>query len=471
MGIDEYLIYVLIAIAAAFYISAGTDRKLLGFFLSLWIMAQPVLNARFIIPLPGLPFELQPNRVLFLFLVMYLIWGKLSGRGNVQSGAGVNRRPPFEKYIYLYLFAVLVSLAINYSSVYTKNIIAAPLEIITFLVVYTVCKNYMTESLFEAIVKTVVIFAVVSACIAIVQIVFMSDLLRTVEATIAFGNVHRAYATFQEDGALGFFEILSLIIVLVRYQNKSRLYALVPLIIVSILFTFHRLGVVILFICLTIYMAYYSRKRFGVPVLLLMLTVPVMLSLSFYIYQQMGGHSAVVEERLKQDTVTGRLMQYKVTFESLLDHPLGMGGYENPEYFKLMLKYHMTKSVPDKFGAHPEPLAVHNGYLEVGIKYGIPSMIIFSLLLFSMFRYFKNMASKSSHYMVAPFFAVLIWILSNMTQSTSFFRSYFVTLLAIVCGSSIALYQKSLTGNPKNADVTRAQTKPAQKRAGRKAIP
>lgn len=438
----EYLIYVLASVVAGFYVAAGTDRKLLGFILALWIMAQPVLNAKFIIAIPGLPFELQPNRILFLFLVMYLIWGKLSGRSNAQQNADDIRRPPFEKYIYIYLFAVLVSLAVNYSSIQPKNIIVAPLEILTFLAVYTACKNYMTKSLFEAIIKAVVIFAVVSACIAIVQILFLQEFMRTVEPTIAFGKVYRAYATFQEDGALGFFTILSLIIVLVRYQNQSRLYAILPLIIVSVLFTFHRLGILIFFICLTMYMAYYSKKKYGMPVLLLMLTIPVMLVLSLYLYQQMGGHSAVVEERLKQDTVTGRFMQYQVAFESTLGHPLGMGGYENPEYNQLMAKYNMMKWVPDKFGAHPEPLAVHNGYLEVGIKHGVLAMLIFIALLVSMLRYFRRMASGHHGYNIVPFFAVLIWVLSNTTQSTSAFRAYYVILLAILCGSLTALQRQ-----------------------------
>lgn len=430
-----YLLYVIFAAMAALYLAMQTDRKVLSFVLILWLLAQPVINAKFIIPLPGLHFDLQPNRILFLFSLVALFWGTVSGQ-QAPSGS----RPPFEKYIYIYLGLVLLALSVNYSFMNPKSVIAVPVEILNFLVVFLLAKRHMTEKVFEAILKAIVLLAVIGALIAIIQFFVSTPFMRTGDLRPAFGNKLRSTGIFQSEYDFGYFQILALMVVLVRYQGKAIRFFVGPLLVLSVLLTFHRLDYIIMFICYASYRAFFSKRKVGVPALAVAVMVPVLLILFLNVYQSMGGHSAVLEERLKQDTVSGRFVQFQVVWDAIMAHPLGLGSYDHPDYVKLMTRLGMVEWVADPSGEfHPRPLTVHNGYLATGIQYGLLGMVAFTALVFSMLRYFKKLIKPDLRYSAVAFYAVLIYALSNLSNSVSIFRAYFVVFLALLCGSLIAL--------------------------------
>jgi hypothetical protein len=448
----QYFLYLVFATGAVLFLTARTDRKGLAFILLFWIFAQPVLNAFFSIPMLGLPFELQTNRIFFLLIATYLVSAWLLKKKPTSGFA--ERRPEFEKYLYIYLVLVIIALLINYSKVNPKSIIATPLEVVTFIVVYIAAKRYATESILEAILKGVVILAVALALVAIVQFAFVPQLLRTgsvIDIRQAFGNYLRSTGIFQSEYDLGYFQNLALMIVLMRYRGMLRLYVLVPLLILSVLLTFHRANYIITFFCLTSYFAYFSKRKANPIALVVMLAIPFTLVFSYEVYRSIGGHSELVKERLEADTVTGRLMQYEVVANSMWDHPLGMGGYENPAYFDLMNKYGMMQWVPDgKGGTRPQPLAVHNGYLATGIQYGVLAVPVFVMLLISMFRYFRKKVSTEYRYSLVPLYAVIIYALSNMSNSITIFRAYFVILLALLSGAFVAVYRARNTAVQKS---------------------
>lgn len=432
-----YLLYLIFATIVAFYLSMKTDRKVLGFVLIFWLLAQPVIDGHFGIVLAGLPFSLPPNRILFLFVLVYLLWGMISGL-KVPTGTS----PPFEKYIYVYFALVVLALVMNYSSINTKELFSVPVEIATFFAVYAVAKRHMTKSAFEAIIKAIVFLAVICAVIAVIQYFIDPTLLRTRDMREAFGEKFRSTGIFESEYDFGIFQILAFIVVLIRYQGKLVRYFIAPLLAFSVLLTFHRLDFIILYVCFMTYLALSSKNKLGLPVLLLAALIPAMLFLGFEAYQSMGGHSVIVEQRLSQDTVTGRFKQFKIVWDAMLSHPLGMGSYENPAYYKLMAKYDMMLWLKDESGIdRPHPLAVHNGYLAVGIQYGILATVTFTMLVFSMLRYFKKRISPSLKYSAVPFFIVFIYMLANLSNALSIFRAYYVVFLALMCGSFVAIYR------------------------------
>lgn len=434
------LLYVFFAMVAAIYLARKTDRKALSFVLILWLLAQPVINAKFIIDLPGLPFDLQPNRILLLFSILYLFWGQVSGR-KAHPGPW----PPFEKYILFYFVMVLVALLVNRDFVPLKSVIAVPIEIFNFLVVYTLAKRNMTEKTFEAILKAVVLLAVIGALIAIVQISVDSTFMRMGDLRRAFGDKLRSTGIFRSEYDFGYFQILALMVVLIRYQGRAIRFVVGPLLVLSVLLTFHRLDYIILFACYVSYRAFFSKRKLGAPVIAMAVVVPVILVLTLNIYQSMGGRSAVLEERLKQDTVTGRFVQYRVVWDSILKYPLGLGSYDHPDYVKLMSRHDMIEWITEPSGkSTPRPLTVHNGYLAVGIQYGFLGMVAFSALVLSMLLYFRKLISPDLLYSPVAFYAVLIYALSNVSNSVSIFRAYFVVFLAILCGSLVALHRAEL---------------------------
>jgi hypothetical protein len=139
----------------------------------------------------------------------------------------------------------------------------------------------------------------------------------------------------------------------------------------------------------------------------------------------------------------------------MLIHPLGLGSYDHPYYVKLMSEYGIVQWFKDARGnSYTKPLTVHNGYLAAGIKYGILGMIAFTTLVFSMLRYFKKHINTEFRYSLVPYFAVLIYVLSNISNSISIFRAYFVVLLAILSGASIAMNGKALTSQEEVFNTT-----------------
>lgn len=441
-----FLLYVIFATITACFLSIGTDRKVLSFVLILWLLAQPVINAKYIIPLPGLPFELQPNRILFLFALVYLLYGLIFW---ARESTIVN--PPFEKYIYIYFVLVLFAVSLNYTFMSPKNVISVPLEIATFLTVYLLAKHYMTEMVFTAIIKAIVLLAVIGSIVAIVQISVDSMFLRTGDLRPAFGNKLRSTGIFQSEYDFGYFQILAFIVVLVRYNGKAVRFLMLPLLMLSVLLTFHRLDYIILFVCYLSYNFFYSKHKLPVPIYVVAGVLGlILIGLSVNLYNSMDLHSVVLEERLKEDTVTGRFLQYQVVWDSILAYPLGLGSYEHPDYVKLMSEHGMLVWVKDRLGnSYPMPLVVHNGYLAAGIRYGFLGMVIFTMLIFSMQRYSKKQIDLERPSSLILVYAVLIYAMSNLSNDLSIFRAYFVVLLAILSGASVALNRAALVKQPR----------------------
>lgn len=442
-----FLVYIVAAFIAALVISRKVDRNWFSFILVFWIFAQPVMQALFVYKIPGLNFDLQPNRVLFLFLLAYILSGAALGRSYAYAPTTVVRRPFFEKYFYIYLIIVTIAIALNFSALSPRSIIATPLEIVTFITVYTAAKRYATALVLESILKAVVLLAVFSAFIAIMQFAVDPLFMRTGEAKAAFGDTLRAFGIFQFDGELGAFQIFSLVVVLTRYSGVLR-FVLVLLLVLSVFVTFHRLSYVTLFSCMLIYMVFFSKQKARAVLVLL---IPIVLVLSYDVYKSTHGGAAGIEQRITSDTVSGRIEQYRVTLDAIQKNPLGVGGYENPIYVNLMKAHGMVKWVPDGPNhSHPEALEVHNGYLDVGIKYGMLGVFAFVALMVSMARYFWKRVSSQHRYSILPVFAALIWMMSNTTQTNSNFRAHYVMLLALICGAFVARYRSENGKNDKN---------------------
>ena len=259
----KFLIYLAVSGLVAFVLSYNTNRKFLSFVLIFWIFTEPVINAFYVVKIPVLHVDLSPNRVLFLFALAYLIRGMLVGGYPATGSPAAIRRPPFEKYMYIYVVMVFIAIAVNYSSLGSRSIIATPLEIIEFITVYVLAKRHMTESVLGAILKAIVLLSVFMILVSIIQVTLGPMFLRTGEAKLAFGNTLRAYGIFQFDGELGMFQVLALMLALVLYRGKAWLKLLVPFLVISVFVTFTRVGYLILFVALITYVIYSAKRRAG----------------------------------------------------------------------------------------------------------------------------------------------------------------------------------------------------------------
>lgn len=436
-----FIIYVIGVLLVSSYLAARTDRRLLSFVLVFWILAQPIFASKFIIALPGLP-DLHPNRLLFVVLLAYLF---LAPRVSRQASAGqdmVTVRVPFEKYLYIFPVITFLSLAVNYGKIKPQDIASIPLEIIAFIVVYLVTKRFVTQKVLESILKAIIVMAAVGALIAFIQFAGDGGFMRTGEIRGAFGNVARASGIFLQEYDFGAFQAFGLMTTFIFYRNSFLRYLLMPLIGMSVLLTFHRLDIIILAVCLIAYFWFFVESAQKVMVTFLLLFAMGGAVALYPIIGDMIGQSAVVttlEGRIGQDTVTGRIEQYKVAAEYIFtDYTLlGMGNYENPAYDDLMHEHGMMNFAPD---GKLIGFRLHNGYLEVGILRGVVAMFVFTAMLVSMLVFFKRRASQKVLYSAVPFFAVFVWMLANISNGVSSFNFYYSLLCAILAGAFVQVH-------------------------------
>lgn len=441
-----YIAYVVAAFIAAVVLSANTDRKYLGFTLTFWILAQPVLNYKFSLTVPGLHFDLQPNRLLLLALLPYLFLAGMVGNKSTRQQNTFSTPIPYEKYFYIYLALTIVSLAYNFGQIRPQNLVVVPSAVINFIIVYLVAKKWMTQAVFEAIIKAIVLLAVTCSFIAIYQVVVNSEFLKTCDPRPAFGNIVRASGIFQAEYELGYFQILAIIISLVRYKGSLLRIIIIPLLTLSVLLTFHRLDLIILLVSLIIYTWLFSNTTRKAVIVFGIVFMAFFTFVSYTVLVPLFHKSAFVTERLDADTVSGRFKQYKVVATALPKFPMGVGDYENQAYTVLMAKHpELMESIDaGTWNWHQIPYRVHNGYLEVGILHGPLAMIVFIAMMFSMLWYFKKRISRESSYSMVPFFAVLIWLLSNVSNGVSNFAVYYAVLLSMLSGAVVALNKKAV---------------------------
>jgi hypothetical protein len=452
----SYILYVVGATIAALWLSFRTDRKILSFILIFWLFTQPVLNTALKISFSWLPFDLQPNRLLLFALTPYLFFAGMIGGTKVQAVAA--KRPPFEKFMYLYLVLVILSLALNFDAIRKQHVLAVPAEIITFIIVYFTTKKYMTQSVFDAVLRAIVYLGVIAAFVSIYQIAINPEFLKTCDPRLAFGSVIRASAMFQAEYELGYFQILAIMVTMVRYKGSWLRYFLAPLLTFSLLLTFHRLDLLIFLVCLAIYLMIFGKTASKIGAVVGIVFAAALLTSVFVFTEDTSSKNGGIEARLKEDTVTGRIAQYGVVLRALPTYPFGIGDYENKSYFNLMAKHNMLYTVnPGTNRWEQHPYRVHDGFLETGLLHGILSMIVFIVLLVSLLRYFKKRIIAEFRYSIIPFYAVVIWTLANISNGISFFGVYFVILVGMLSGAFVSLYQSGSAKSMQQAPSVKSQ--------------
>ena len=440
-----YIGYAIVTFFLALFLSNKTDRKLFSFVLIYWLLSQPVLGYLLNIDLPGLP-DLQPNRLLLLALLIFLFFVSYKEKEEKSNASSAYTAPIFEKFLFVYPAIVFISLVVNYGSIRTQDIVIEPLYIITFIVLYLSAKKFITRKVFESLISAIIILSVIGVAISYVQYAIDGTFFRTGGVRAAFGEITRASGIFKEEFDFGVFQILGVMAVMIRYKGSLLRYLLAPPIAISVILTFHRLDIIILFTCILVYFILFTDlkgKAFTTIIASFVLIVSVV---AYPLISSVISKSTVattLEGRISQNTVTGRIAQYGVVAEYVFtDYTLlGMGAYENPDYDKLMKKHGMVNY---DVNGRLIGFRVHNGYLEVGILRGVVAMFLFIAIIVAMLIYLKG-KSRSDYYISAiPFFAVLIWALSNASNGLSSFNFYYAMLCAMLAGSFVALNKKGL---------------------------
>ncbi len=437
-------IYVCLAIVIALVMARKTKNYWLTFTLILWVLGQPILNAFYVFSPKWLPFDFQPNRILLLILICVFFINTLKSSRFYFKKIGDKVGSGHNIYLVIFILSVVVSMIINRDVLDIKRIIAIPLEPITFLLLYQVSRRFVDEVILNKIIHSIIIMASINALVSIVQVFLDPYFMRTGIPRIAYGNVFRAFGFFPSEYVLGGFQLIALFSTFSVINKAVIKYSVIALLIVSIVLTFHRLDLLIMIAGVLFYVMRFLKLGKAVPIVAVLLLFFIAVIPGYLVMKSMTGESALVQERLADDTISGRLKQFSVVISELPKYPLGLGSYDNPIYQKLMIENKMTKSVVDSYGVQrPVGLGVHNGFLGAGIQYGVIGMLVFTIYLWKLLIYFYKRTSKSNPVTLIPFFSVFIWLLSNVSNGIISFFSYNVLITALICGSFVGIYEKN----------------------------
>jgi hypothetical protein len=441
-----FYIYIIVAffIVAYLILKNNPAHKFITFIIAYWILAGPVLNTEyFIIDIKRLPFDLQPNRIIFILFTIYLI---LVWAGKIKNVRVNTNEPKFEKYLFLYIFlSIVVDVIHTIDILTTKDIIVNSTKILTFLVIYLVLKRAADERMVKTLFKALIIVCIFSSIIGIYQFLVNPLFFRLGSERAAFGGLLRSNGIYHAEYMQSYFLIPGIILTLFTVRSKLFKNTLIGLFLFGIIFTFHRMSWIITILLLTLYFIEVKKRKVwqmisagSIMVLLIFLFTSIFIPNISDVKT-----SPFVQERLLADTVTGRIALYKAALKEIPEHwLLGVGGiYSDPFYWTILSAGGSEKVALGETGG-----AIHNEYILIGFFYGIPVLFLFCGFLISSLVYFwKNLKEKSEFFFITTLY-IILFIIANLSNMFPLY-SHIGLLLAILLGISVAVYQKNIDVN------------------------
>jgi O-antigen ligase len=442
MNIIYLYIYVFLTFLIAVYLilKSGPTHKYITFIIAYWILAGSVLNTEyFIIDIERLPFDLQPNRIIFILFTIYLI---LVWAGKIKNVRVKTREPKFEKYLFLYIsLSIVIDVIHTVDILTTKDIILNSTQILTFLVIYLVLKRTADREMINVFIKSLLIACIFSSLIGIYQFLVNPFFFRLGSERLAYAGLLRSNGIFHAEYIQSYFLIMGIVLILFTIPKKLLKYSLLIIFLTAIIFTFHRMSWIVLIIILTLYLIEVKKKKVWQMAALgsiAILLVFLLLS-NFPSKLTEVRNSPFIQDRLFADTMTGRIGYYKMVLRNIPQNWLiGFGSRKSDVYYYGMLEAGASKSY-----ALGEEGGIHNGYLEIMFYNGIPSLILYLLFNFLIFLYFWRLAGFKHIFYFIPLFVLIMNILSNLTNGFPL-SSDLGLLLAVFLGIGVAAYQKNI---------------------------
>ena len=230
-----------------------------------------------------------------------------------------------------YVVLSVVSIIVNYESLGTKLVISDVEKQLAFGVLYFTARDYLTRSDYRVIGRGIVLLAVFSAAVAILQYVYDPQLFRVVGTfRSAFGNIGRSTGAFGQEYEHAMY-VTFVIIALGLWGRGRPLWqwiCLMAIFGISVVVTFQRMPwAVFLFAVLAVLVIrWWNNPRWrhlgivvGGIVIVLMIWVPWSELVPRYLPQEF------VRGRLLADTLTARLAFNEFAVSLIPQYPLGLG--------------------------------------------------------------------------------------------------------------------------------------------------
>jgi hypothetical protein len=412
-------IYFIVVIPLVLALATQANHRALVAIFLLWLMSSPVLIQEEFMPrIPGVGYDLQPTRIMLLILLPALVIHRLDPETvRKRSFAPLAL---FEKFLIAYVFISIVSLVINYESLGQQLVVSGVEKQVAFGVLYFSARDYLTRDDYRALERGMVLFAVFSAWVAILQYVYDPQFFR-VGGTFrsAFGDVGRSTGAFGQEYEHAMY--LTFVTIAVGLWGHGRplwqWICLTVILGIAVVPTFQRMpwAVFVLMVLGVLVIRWWNNPRWrnsgvvaGGIVLVFVLWVPWPDLVPRYLPQEL------VTGRLLDNTLSGRLAFNELAVSLITKYPLGLGEtIDSPVYNQEYYNYGL------RFGPGGIGYTVHNGFLSAAVRSGIAGGLAFGCMLFGFFLVSARRAVASNLETFILPLIVAVLILYNLTEDLS----------------------------------------------------
>jgi hypothetical protein len=419
----EFIYLALAIIFGIVLIRQANDKLFLGVLL-IWLLGYPILNnPNYMIHLPGLGFDLQPNRILLLSLIIVLIREYLKKRSSSIRNTNISKRKaslPYEKWIFSYIIIVAITEFINVENIGLRNVIASVSNFSIFLIIYYLSKWLISPKDFYLLTRAIFFIAIISSIVSVIQFNINPDFFRIGSERGAFGEFTRANGLFNQEYNHGFFQIVTLAIGLSVLRGKVSRILIILITGIAVFFTMHRATWIIWITSLVIFTFQYTKNHLRsailISIILLLSIISGYISLD-YLFSH-NQFFIALNQRIYEQTIDIRMEYNRFALNLVSKKPFGVGDYQSSDYTKEALLAGMPLQRSSDTG-QMQPLIVHNGILASGVKYGYLGMLAFLLMALSPIIYYFKITFINKTPFLLPLVISLIFLFYNITQDFS----------------------------------------------------
>lgn len=432
LNLSHFLIYFAFAAIIALYLilKSNSGNKFELFFISFYLLTGN-LNSVLTIEIPGLSlFEIQPIRFIFLLFCFLIIRKTLLSKRKFKASPerGI---PWFMVALFAFIIWHTLAILVNISNIGIPEGIKTLLDAVVFLVIVSALRLIGDVHFYNVIGKSIIIGAVVSSLVSLIQFSIDPYFMRIGDMRQAFGTVLRSNGIFKTEYFNSYFLITAVTWCLITVKHNLLKMGLVSLFSLAVICSFQRMSWIILALVLLTYFIFIRKIAVDKIIFTGVSCMAVVLVVSVFYYQDIM-NSSMVKERLA-DTVGGRQGYYGMVIDNIGDKPLfGYGNLKNEVYYSNLMRITGNR---DRATATSGDL--HSGYFSALFLYGIPAFVFFTLFVLLSVTYYSRLFNHNLYFAI-PFLISILYLIGNLTNNF-LFPKYISILFAIHIGIGMGI--------------------------------
>jgi hypothetical protein len=449
-GYSQQLYFLIAITTAALLTFTGTKKyRIITLIITFWILGGSVIHlGAYNLPLRMLGGEMQIKRFLLLILSAYLFF-LISLKPQLREKL---KSLPFEIFFYALVFLYIIIIGYHYfDGLFNKREFIGMIEgMMIVFVIYMIIKRTADSDIIKVIGRAMILVAVFSSLVAIVQFFGNPWFLRIGGALPAFGGKFRSNGIFHTEYTHSYVAIAALIVTLVGMSPGRLKQGTIGLLLVGIALSFHRMSWLITVFVLMGYFILYKRKSLRLITLVFPFVISAVLFIAlelFPVVEYLEGTS-FYSERLSVNTWETRQKLNEMVFRQFDRIAIvGAGSTKSNLYYYSI----MDADLGEEWATGARG-GFHNLYVYYLFVYGLPFVLLFSVFLISTVLYFFRMVAGGKHVFLVPLLFIVMYIIMNMSNSFpleadfGFYVGLFLGCsAAVACGSNVDI--NKLIGN------------------------